>query len=59
MEVDFMNSTTNEQNLKIEQAEKQIKEIHHPSFVLKKQDDDLLTTVTLTNELSARVFYFT
>lgn len=37
MEVDFMNSTTNEQNLKIEQAEKQIKEIHHPSFVLKNK----------------------
>ncbi|MER2179614.1 MAG: CDP-glycerol glycerophosphotransferase family protein [Carnobacterium inhibens] len=53
-----MNSTTNEQNLKIEQAEKQIKEIHHPSFVLKKQDDDLLTTVTLTNELSAELIEF-
>ena len=47
-----MNSTTNEQHLKIEQAEKIIKELRHPSFSITKQDDDLVTTITLTKDIS-------
>lgn len=53
-----MNSTTNEQILKIEQAEKKIKDLHHPSFIIKKQDDDLITTLTLTTDLSAKLTEF-
>ncbi|SIO22950.1 CDP-glycerol glycerophosphotransferase, TagB/SpsB family [Carnobacterium alterfunditum] len=45
-----MDSTSNEQLLKIDQAEKQIKKLRHPSFILKKQEDDLLVTVTLTKD---------
>lgn len=47
-----MNSTTNEQHLKIEQTEKIIKELRHPSFSIAKQDDKLITTVTLSKDIS-------
>lgn len=49
-----MHSTNNEQTLKIEQAEKQIEGLHHPSFILTKQDDELLITVTLTKDLPTK-----
>lgn len=47
-----MNSTTNEQHLKLEQTEKIIKELRHPSFSIKKQDDDLITSITLAKDIS-------
>lgn len=47
-----MNSTNNEKILKLEQAENRINELRHPSFIIKKQDDDLTTTITLTKDLS-------
>lgn len=53
-----MNSTNNKQNLKREQVENKIKEIHHPSFMIKKQDDDLTITVTLTNDFSTELKEF-
>ena len=45
-----MNSTNNKKILQIEQAENKIKELRHPSLIIKKHDDDLMTTITLTKD---------